>query len=291
MARQLVGKEYSNMDEEYRGRVSEDVFNSRKENQRMAGDAIVEVGDLEKFQDDAFNVDSIADFNFGAVGAGGAAGKGSSGLDDGDGGNDVFGRGRDRFSKFDAKGLIGAGFSAQELWDHGIANDGKGDFIFGDKAKRYLLNNGASDGSNPGGGDTGGGDDGGGDTGGGNPGGGNPGTGDPNPITNPDPPTSIYRGPNIQYFENIGGDITDSFNKNSGTINVNNGVENAILTDNSRIYGGNSNSFYYSGGNAIDDPYDKDPQSPIAYTTGISPQAFANNWLTKFNNRSRFSGG
>lgn len=105
----------------------------------MAGDAVMEMG-LNPYKKDEFNVKNLDDFDFRSFGAGGAVGRGSEGFDNQDREDDEYGKGRGRMSGLDAKGLYRAGnFTAQELYDYGMANDGKNDFVFGENARNFLL--------------------------------------------------------------------------------------------------------------------------------------------------------
>ena len=243
---QLIGKKYADMPEEYRNKVDQATFKARRKAQRKAGDAIGDIG-LEGFKSGQFDIESLDDFDFRAVGAGGTAGRGSKNLDDDDDSNDIFGRGKARFSKFDAKGLLDTGkFTAQELYDYGMANDGKNDFVFGNKTQNYLSK--LLDGGKP---------------------------GDPNdpgdpsdpedpPYTtlpvpvNPNPPASVVQNP-IQDIDISFGNIKGDGNTQS----VGDITQNTSYTDNSVSYGNDERNFTYStGGNMIAEPFDVDTQSP-----------------------------
>lgn len=75
--------------------------------------------------------------------------------------------------------------------------------------------------------------------------------------------TTAQMGDTLQGFEDIGGDIDGSFNNNSGNVKINNGIENAVINDNKRFYGGDSRSFTYNGGKGESSLYD----SPMSMAT------------------------
>jgi len=241
------------MPEEYRDRVTKEQFKSRRRNQRMAGEKLGNAG-LEDVKSQEFDVDSLDDFNFGMLGAGGAVGRGSQNLDNDDADDDIFGRGKNRFSRLEARKFFESGkYTAQQLYDYGLSREGSNDFIFGNKAKSFLLANGAVV----------------------------PGTTPPDPV-DPEPndpapgvPTAPVGGNQTINFPppsggspnpGFGGatqivqndnDVVNSFNNNSGTISYN--QDNSVSQN---VYGGSSRYFNY-GGNDIASIYDQDPQSPV----------------------------
>ena len=285
MPAQLIGVEYEDMPQEYRDKVSEEVFNLRQEGQRMAGDKVVEMG-LDPYKQDEFNVTNLDDFDFTSFGAGGAVGRGSEGFDNDDKEDDEYGRGRGRMSGYDAKGLYRAGnFTAQELYDYGLANDGKNDFIFGPNAKKFLLRKIGKDndggGNNPppqgpGGGGSGNqtinvGTGGGGDTGGG---------GSRNNVSF----NTNQQNDNRITFGNVGG--------SNNTINpiVNNSVNNNFTdnSDNSTTYGGSMRFFNY-GDTDIPNIFDVDPASPTPNAIagkGFDTQALLANYIRNMGMKS-----
>ena len=284
MKAQLLGVEYEDMPQEYRDKVSEEVFNRRQAGQRMAGDKVIELG-LDPYKKDEFNVKNLDDFDFRSFGAGGAVGRGSSGFDNDDREDDVYGKGRGRMSGYDAKNLYRAGnFTAQELYDYGLANDGKNDFIFGPNAKKFLLRKIGKDndggGNNPppqtGGGGTGNqtinvGTGGGGDTGGG---------GSRNNVSF----NTNQQNDNRITFGNVGG--------SNNTINpiVNNSVNNNFTdnSDNSTTYGGSMRFFNY-GDTDIPNIFDVDPASPTPNAIagkGFDTQALLANYIRNMGMKS-----
>ena len=272
----------------------------RSNNQRMAGEKIA-AGGLEKFKNDANKVDTLGGYDFRAHGAGGSAGRGSSGLTDRDMANDIYGKGANKMSKYDVRQLADK-FGAKALKDFYEANEGVNGFRAGGGAKRMIENLIAESANTP-------------------PPAPAPSSPPPPPPaqprpSNPEPsrpaptPTpvrppndpvrpvdgiviggdTVDMGDNTQIFENIGGDITDSFNDNSGSIEINNGVGNAEINDNSRFYGGDKSAFYYNGGgNGAKSSFDDGIKAPTEYDNPYS-QDFLSRWKEKFLNRRQFGG-
>ena len=285
MKAQLLGVEYEDMPQEYRDKISKEIFEARQAGQRMAGDKVIELG-LDPYKQAEYNVKNLDNFDFASFGAGGAVGRGSSGFDNDDREDDVYGKGRGRFSRQDAKGLYRAGnFTAQELYDYGEANDGIGDFIFGGKTKQFLQrkinkdnNGGGGDRGpqGPGGGGSGNqtinvGTGGGGDTGGG---------GSRNNVSF----NTNQQNDNRITFGNVGG--------SNNTVNpiVNNSVNNNFTdnSDNSTTYGGSMRFFNY-GDTDIPNIFDVDPASPTPNAIagkGFDTQALLANYIRNMGMKS-----
>ena len=286
MKAQLLGVEYEDMPQEYRDKISKEIFEARQAGQRMAGDKVIELG-LDPYKQAEYNVKNLDNFDFASFGAGGAVGRGSSGFDNDDREDDVYGKGRGRFSRQDAKGLYRAGnLTAQELYDYGEANDGIGDFIFGGKTKQFLQrkinkdnNGGGGDRGpqGPGGGGSGnqtinvGTGGGGGDTGGG---------GSRNNVSF----NTNQQNDNRITFGNVGG--------SNNTVNpiVNNSVNNNFTdnSDNSTTYGGSMRFFNY-GDTDIPNIFDVDPASPTPNAIagkGFDTQALLANYIRNMGMKS-----
>ena len=131
MAKQLVDTKYADMSDKYKRRVNKKEYNARKESQRMAGEALENGQTAEQYQQDSFKVDNLEDFDARRAGKGSALG--SKNAPEGQ-----MGRGRNRLSKSDARGLMEQGFSAEEIQKHASGQEGKDDFIFGKSAQKFL---------------------------------------------------------------------------------------------------------------------------------------------------------
>ena len=102
---QLVDTKYRDMSPAYRERFSRKEYRERRDEQRMAGDAIgTSKKGLDRYKEDNFGVKDLDDFNRRASGAGGSAGKGyKAATEDA---SAKFGRGADRLSKLDIQNLL-----------------------------------------------------------------------------------------------------------------------------------------------------------------------------------------
>ena len=138
--RQLGGKEYEDMGDRYRNRISEDEFNSRQESQRMAGKALAGGKTADEMRKGAYDVENLADFDLRATGAGGVYDRRGyyDGGDD-DSSTNKLGKGAARLSSGDIRGLKRAGATKEELVAYGqqIA-DGEIDGKVGGRAQKLL---------------------------------------------------------------------------------------------------------------------------------------------------------
>lgn len=138
--RQLGGKEYEDMGERYRNRVSEDEFNARQESQRMAGKALADGKTADQLRKGAYDVENLADFDLRATGAGGVYDqRGYYDGGDDDSSTNKLGKGAARLSSGDIRGLKRAGATKEELIAYGqqIA-DGEIDGKIGGRAQKLL---------------------------------------------------------------------------------------------------------------------------------------------------------
>jgi len=133
---QLAGTRYGDMTADYQSNVSKQEYKERRQAQRMAGDALQD-GNLKKQINQNYKVDNLEDFDLRATGTGGTLG---NKYREGEEGEDArYGRGRARFSKSDAIGLMEKGdYNAKELMKYGKGLDGESGEVFGSAAQKFL---------------------------------------------------------------------------------------------------------------------------------------------------------